>query len=549
MRKTYGYIPNEVDIKAIGGFRDIVDRRAQTCPDVAVFSYCDASTCEKVAVGPEEFKRQRDALSVFLHEQGLRRSNIALLGPNSYQWILAQHAIVASDNVVAMLPASLEPASIIDLGVSSNVEAVFASKKLADVAAKIQEQVGAKVFCLEDIADYVDEGTALMARGMTEGATLELDVNEPAFISYTSGTTGRSKGVVLSQENLIANNVLAVQNGRFAGNGVCIVPLSHLLGVGGAQLVSLLSDGTFHINDNIRYMYRDFAMGNPALLFLVPMIAQSMIDVLWRSIRKSGREQEVRELIAQNEERGNVSFEERRAMFSQDLAIFGTSLDLLVCGGAPVPGELFDAWAQFGVTLLQGYGITECSPVLAVDTYSCVKPGSVGRLIPGEEVKIDRPDSEGIGEICVKGPHVMLEYYNMEQATAEAMEDGWFHTGDLGYLDEDLYLFITGRIKNLIILSNGENVSPEELEALMGKCPAVQEVVAYEKQDYIAVMVYPNEEIVQSEGVAEAQRMVRAFVSELNEGLAIFKRIRFVEFRNTPFARTPMKKIKRTDIA
>ena len=207
--------------------------------------------------------------------------------------------------------------------------------------------------------------------------------------------------------------------------------------------------------------------------------------------------------------------------------------------------QVINGFEDFGIPIQEGYGITECSPVLAVNPDENIKQGTVGLALPGHEIMIENPNEKGIGEICAKGPSVMLGYYNMEEETAKALKNGWFHTGDLGFLDEDDYLTITGRIKNLIILSNGENISAEELEAKLYYCKAIAEVVVYEKEDKIAAMIYLDKDFITTNKIADGQEYVRNFVNEYNKTASTTKKINELSFRNEPFEKTATQKIKR----
>lgn len=259
-------------------------------------------------------------------------------------------------------------------------------------------------------------------------------------------------------------------------------------------------------------------------------------DVRKRSGRRSG----------ENDRRGDVSDQEKRELFREELALFGGKLRRIVSGSAPLSMKHYEGFRDFGIIIYEGYGITECAPVLSVNPTRLVKPGSVGRALRGVQVMIDDPNGDGEGEICAKGANVMQGYWRMDRETREAMRGGWFHTGDIGCVDRDGFIYITGRIKNLIILSNGENVSPEELEKYILQCAAVKEVVVYEKEAAIAAMIYPNTDAAEADGGAEVRQGIRDFISGLNRNLPVYKRIHTVEFRDVPFERTSTNKIKRS---
>ena len=291
-------------------------------------------------------------------------------------------------------------------------------------------------------------------------------------------------------------------------------------------------------------MLDDIREARPELLILVPLFLETMYNSIWKGLRAKGIESQIKALIDKNNAEG-VSDEAKREMFKDILAAFGGRLTRIVSGGAPLNIRLYEGFKDFGIEVINGYGITETSPVLGINRMELNKPESVGMLVAGEEVKIDNPDENGDGEICARSTSVMLGYYKDEARTAEALRDGWFYTGDKGFLDEDDYIHINGRIKNLIILANGENVSPEELEGMLYENEAVMEVLVYEKDGKITAEILPDEDYLKRNSIEDGEAYIRKFISDLNRELAVYKRIGTVVFRDTPFERTSSKKIKR----
>jgi len=296
----------------------------------------------------------------------------------------------------------------------------------------------------------------------------------------------------------------------------------------------------------MRYMMNDIQSARPEILFIVPLFVQTLYGAFRRFLKAKGLDKQIDAMIEENNRRGNVSMEEKRKMFAEVLAFFGGRLSRIVSGGAPLDMISYRGFYDLGITVLNGYGITECSPVLAVNPEEGNKPESVGKVIPELEVRIEGRDENGFGEICVKGPTVMLGYFENEEENAKALIDGWFHTGDKGWIDDDDHLYVCGRIKNLIILANGENVSPEELEdKIYQNIKEVAEVVVFEKAGRITAQVFINEEYVAENGIGDPQKAVNDGIYKLNLELAVYKRIGAVEFRDTPFEKTTSKKIKR----
>ncbi|MBQ2048388.1 MAG: AMP-binding protein, partial [Schwartzia sp.] len=293
-------------------------------------------------------------------------------------------------------------------------------------------------------------------------------------------------------------------------------------------------------------MMNDILAGKPEILFIVPLFVQTLYNAFRKFLKAKGLADKIDAMIAENNRKGNVTAAEKRAMFAEVLTFFGGRLSRIVSGGAPLDMESCNGFADFGITVLNGYGITECSPVLAVNPVVNNKPESVGKVIKSLEVKIENPDENGYGEICAKGSSIMLGYYKNDAENAKSLIDGWFHTGDKGWMDDEDYLYICGRIKNLIILANGENVSPEEIEGFIyQQIKAVAEVVVYDKNGHITAQIFKNDDYIQENGIEDAENYIRDAISALNLKLAIYKRIAEVEFRDTPFDKTTSKKIKR----
>ena len=521
-------------------YRGLLNKRISEAPDVPLFISRDHSAGTELKVMPEEFLRQVNCFSAWLAEQGYSRDHIAVLGDNSYQWILTMFSVICSNNVLVPLDKGLEYATLEVLTGRSHSKALFYSAAYEEKALKLAEKHGLKLYKLEETALYVETGEKF-----GDVKPIETDDEALAILMYTSGTTGVSKGVMLSQKNILTNIEFARKQSDFSGDSVYLLPLNHIYGLGSSLLITIIADGTVTINSNLRYMLKDLQASKPEILFLVPLFLEMLYANIWKGLHANGLEDKIKAAIEANRKKGNVSNEVKRGMFKDILAAFGGRLTRIVSGGAPLNTKLYEGFKDFGIEVLNGYGITECSPVLAVNCLDLNKPESVGRMVAGSEIMIDSPDKDGNGEICVKAPFVMLGYYEAEEENRKALIDGWFHTGDKGYLDEDGYVYVCGRLKNLIILSNGENVSPEEIENMLYDDPAIAEVVVYEKNGGIAAQIFINEEYAAASGKAEGEKHIRDFISGLNRELAVYKRINTVEFRDTPFERTSSKKIKR----
>lgn len=527
---------------------ELIDNRIASAGDVALYTFTDYQSGVRTVIMPEEFRQQYRAIGTWLSENGFCRSHIGIMADNSYEWILTMWAIICSNNVLVALDKSLEEETTSKMLDFSDTTLLFYSAAYEKKARSLEEKLGIRIYPLENYRELVETGTALMAEGKDGCTRQKLDENAPALFMFTSGTTGNNKCVMLSQRNIISNTVCTREQMSLNYDIVYLLPLHHILGLNVAHLPYIISGKTIHINRSMRDMFRDIQTENPEMLIGVPMFAEIYYKLVWNHIKSSGLEEKVRAMLEQNRSKPELTARERREMFRDAISVLGDRLVGVITGGSPIESKYYDGFREFGIELIEGYGITECSPIISVNFIGGNKPGSVGRILLDCEVRIDQPNDRGEGEICVKGPNVMLGYYKDEKATADAIRDGWFHTGDIGYIDDDDYLYICGRIKNLIILSNGENVSPEELEAKIVECPAVKEVVVYDKGGRIAAQVFVDPEYTPEAPDSDPKEEVRLFMEKLNQGLAAFKQIMVTEFREVPFERNASKKIIRSSV-
>jgi len=513
--KSYPLYPHPV----LNNFRQLLDWRAGETPDGIAFQYKDKSRL--VSVTYAQFCAEADALAAFFYAQGFCDAKIAVLGENSYTWILTYFAAVLSGNVIVPIDKELPTEDMISLLQRCGAKALVYSPSYEDVAQAA-----------------ITDGTIGEAFGMAKLPAILKSRNNPApaptddsavcAIIYTSGTTGAPKGVMLTQKSLMTDTVAACQNVYIAGGSLLTLPLHHTFAFTTSVLAMLVYGVPISINKSLRTFQADMRTYKPQNMFLVPLYVETLYKGIWKAAREKNKERLLRVLIKASNLLRKCGLDLRRKLFRSVLEQFGGKLDLIVCGGAFLEQRYIDGMEDMGIQVLNGYGITECSPVVAVNRNRWAKPGSIGLPLPCCEVQIQD------GEICVKGSLVMAGYFQDKAATAAAVQDGWFRTGDLGYLDEDGFLFITGRKKNLIILSNGKNVSAEELEAQILQIAGVEEVIVYGEDGHITAEIFsgtPN-------GIQEE-------IMVLNQKLPPYKRIQQVKFRETPFEKTTTRKIKR----
>ena len=467
---------------------------------------------------------------------------IALIGENSYEWILTYFAIVNGGNIVLPLDKELPAPDIVNLLKHSGAEVFIYSDDYSDVAEYVRENA-------ESIRDYVnlnqvsglaEQGTQAIESGNTVFEDCVIDDNEVAALLYTSGTTGSAKGVMLSHKNLACDAVAACQHVGIFGSNMLVLPLHHSFGLVAAVCSMLLKGSEIFINSSLKNVLADLQKYQPSNMFLVPLFVETFYKKVWETAAKQGKDKLLKTMISVSNVFLKIGIDARRVLFKSVIHSFGGNLKLIVSGGAPLDPKYIEGFRELGITILNGYGITECAPIVAVNRNEYNRDGSVGAVLPCCEVRIAEPDDEGNGEIYVRGENVMLGYYKNEDATREAFDNGWFNTGDIGYLDKDGFLFISGRKKNLIILGNGKNVYPEEIENELLRFEYISETVVYAEDGAIVAEVYFD-----PESAADCAERLDGDILRLNKMLPIYKNIGKIRVRDTEFPKTTTKKIKR----
>ena len=484
-----------------------------------------------------------DQAGTWLLRQGFRSSNIAILGENSTEWVLTYFGVVNSGNVAVPLDTGLAADELAELVKHCECKAVFYSDRYAKTAGSFAEPIDGHeplmTFRIEDIYEHAEEGRKLIGSGCTDFADISVDSDTLASIVYTSGTSGKKKGVMLTHGNL-ASDAVATCKCVNAGSAQLLLPLHHTFSWASAMFAIFLYNRDLHISKNLRRILQDMQTYRPQNVSSVPMMAEMLYKGIRSNARKLKQENRIRRGITLSRLLMRFGIDKRRTIFRKIREYFGGSIELIICGGAPFDIEIQKALYDIGINVICGYGITECSPVVAVNRNKDFRLGSVGKPLPCNRVRIDEPDENGIGEICVSGSNVMKGYYKDPEATAESFDGEWFRTGDYGRLDKDDFLYITGRKKNLIILANGENISPEELEEKLQRIEYVNEVVVYEDSGKITAEFYLDEK-----AYPEARGRIDGDVKRFNRSVSQSRRIGNIRLRDIPFEKTTTLKIKR----
>lgn len=504
-------------------------------------------------------------------KMGLKGKRVAVIGDTSPQWICTYMGALASGTIIIPMDKELEIVQIEKFLEMVEADAVVYSKSFNEkFVGTIENHPTLKRF----IPLVVDEKTepsdkilpfsdflALGQNNLDEGYTIGMVENreEMCEMLFTSGTTGTSKCVMLSQKNIFAAVSAAIETVCFTPDDiiVSVLPIHHtyeLMCLLAAQAYGMMTG----INDSLRHVMKNFKLFQPTGLVLVPMFVNTMYKRIWSEAERTGKAKVLKMALKASKALRKVGIDMRKTLFKSVLDAFGGKLDHIICGGAKLNPDLIVAFEDFGISVFEGFGITECSPLVSVTPYYARKLGAIGPNVPCCSVRIDpngeeTPEGYPMGEVQVKGDNVMIGYYNNPEANASVFtEDGWFCTGDVGYLDNDGYIYITGRIKFVIVLENGKNVFPEEIEEYLDTIETISEccVIGRKSSDsdeiVLTAVVYPDytkfDKDVDDDTVKET---IRKAINVTNKKLPTYKQIKAIEIRKTEFEKTTTKKIKR----
>lgn len=505
-----------------------------------------------------------NALGTKLLDMGLKGHHIAIIGENSYSWIVSYLAIINGVGVAVPLDKELTDEDITKLLIQCDADAVVCSNTFVEsIKSSLLKCPNIKTCVVMNpnkdnegfhaISHLVEEGTQLLSNGNNEYVDASIDRDKMCEIVFTSGTTGANKGVMLSHKNIatVVNGALAYINP--SDTSFSVLPISHTYECSCHILGGILSGITICINNSLKRVADNLNLFKPNFSIMVPLFLESMYRKIWKVSKENNLDGHLRYGIKVSNLIRKIGIDMRRLYFKPVLDSFGGNLSQIVSGGAPLQPEIGKCLTDLGIEILNGYGITECAPLVSTNSELWKKKGSVGRIIPGCRVKIDNPDKKGVGEILVKGDNVMLGYYKDIKNTKESFtKDGWFKTGDLGSLDRHNFLYINGRKKNLIVLSNGKNIHPEEVEeTIIKKLPYVKEVVVYSPtakngiQDTITASIHVDKEYFIDKESSFIDNKLNQDIKILNRNLPVYKRITNVMRQESEFEKTSTRKIKR----
>lgn len=517
------------------------------------------------AYQPVSFNRYRDevdALGTALLAKGFGGKRLIVSGENCYSWVTAYMAVICGVGVVVPVDKEIPAEEIANIAKVSEAAAIIYSDKISEKVACLPEDVTR--ICFDDLPALIEEGKQLLESGNHAYLEAQIDAHALSSLIFTSGTTGVSKGVMLSHRNICFNLSEMCQMVYIDDNDtfLSVLPLHHAYECTCGFLCQVYRGSTVAFSEGLRYITKNMQEVHPTMINCVPLLLETMYNKVWANIRKQGLEKKVKAMIKLTNAipSSKSRAAAKRKIFSKIHESFGGKLRMLISGGASVDPVILKGLRDLGISALQGYGLTECAPLAALNRDTFYNDRSAGLATPNSILDIYDMQDDGTGEVRYKGDNIMLGYYNEPELTAEVIKDGWFYTGDLGYMDKDGFLHITGRKKNVIVTSNGKNIFPEELETYLGRTPFVAEsvIVGYinpKKKDYdIVALIYPdNDRLTEVYGkdytAEQVENEMKKAVAEVNGIVQSYKRIETYLIRDTEFPKNTSRKIKRAGLA
>ena len=545
--------------------RDLIERAGDMYSEKKAYSYRVKPTDKEIiTVNFTELRDDVRGLTTELISRGFSGKHCVVLGKMSYNWALSYFSLLAAGAVIIPLDRDWLARDLADTAIKAEADFLFCDADVADKAELIcaESSGGITPVYLSEIENG-ERLEALIEAGKEKFKATpeiyfnnEIDPDKMSILVFTSGTTGKGKGVMLTQHAVLSDMADSIQFIDFSDKTVSVLPPHHTFG-SSVMLTGHASIGSeIYISAGIRYVQKELKEQKPGHLVMVPLYLETFYRKINANIKDQGKEKLVARMMKISNFLLKIGIDLRKVFFKQIRAAFGGELKTVISGGAALNKEIVDFFNAIGITTLNGYGITECAPIIAVNHNKKNRPGSVGPVLEIDTVKIDDPNEDGEGEICVKGSNVMLGYYKDEEATRDAFDDqGFFRTGDYGKIGKDGGLYITGRKKNLIILSNGKNVYPEEIENELIAVPGILDIVVYEGQskrgaEYNAIVaeVFTDSEFMKKNGIEDVKAYLQPFVNDYNRTAVPYKKIAILKVRTEDFPKNTLRKIMRFKI-
>ena len=541
--------------------RALVEWGAEEYGNDTVYSFRPNPRADIVKKTFIEFREDVRALASEFLAMGCAGRHCVIIGKLSYEWALTYYAMLSIGGVLIPLDRDWQAEDLAATVERADAEFLFCDADLKEKAAVIEGKVS---FAAPTVYLGGKEGDVTLA-SLTEAGRAKfdadpdaylnapIDVNAMALLVFTSGTTGKGKGVMLSQNAILSDLSSVIPYMNFGKKTVGVLPPHHTFGSSVMLIGHMMIGSEIYISGGLRYVAKELKEQEPEHLVIVPLYLETFYRRIMANLKEKKKEKLVARMIKISNVLLKVGIDLRAKLFGEIRAAFGGKVKMIISGGAPINPEILNFFEAIGISTLNGYGITECAPIIAVNRSKNPVRGSVGHVLDIDTVKIDNPNEDGEGEIWVTGPNVMLGYFKDEAATKDAItEDGYFKTGDYGKLDKNNVLYITGRKKNLIILSNGKNVYPEEIENELVATPGVIDIIVYEGQskrgmehNAIVAEVYPDNDYIQKNNITDIKAHLQKYVDDYNRNAVPYKKIGVLKVRDTEFPKNTLRKIMR----
>ncbi|MBF1134138.1 MAG: AMP-binding protein [[Eubacterium] brachy] len=560
------------EVRDVENLRELIDGSVERFSQRPAFMVKDKTKGKFVSISYKKMQEDIRSLGTSLINLGLRGRKIAVIGENSYYWAISYFAIANGVGVVVPIDRELKEKEVANLLKRAEVSAVIYSKKMKKVMDEVLEDRELRktlTYPIQmDLSDDEDgrislrrllsHGMDLLDNGDRKYLDVEVDSDALAVLLFTSGTTGLAKGVMLSHRNIVSNTVNMSKYVKIidGGVGLSVLPMHHTYEMTCHVITGLYQGMSIAICEGLKYIQKNLVEAQVNVMLAVPLIFEMMHKKILSKAKESGKDKTLRRMMNISRKfklynKGNIT----RRLFSNVHNVTGGKISQFIAGGAAINPQVIEDYEAMGFPIFQGYGMTECSPIIAVNKDRYSKAAAAGLPLPGTEVKIYNPDEKGIGEIICRGPSVMLGYYRDDDATREALRNGWLHTGDYGYFDQDGFLYVSGRKKSVIITKNGKNIFPEEVEFYLTESEYIEEALVHGidglRNDDVIIKaeIFPNYPLFENENpeVSEdyIEEKIGEIIEKINDTVPKYKRIKRYYIRKTEFEKTTTKKIKR----
>lgn len=552
------------EVVKITTIKELMELCVKDAAKQIAIEYRDEKNKENIIkVTYEEFQNDTFHLGTALSNINMTSNHIAVIGDNSYKWLTVYLTVLKSDGVIVPIDKELTAKEIINVLKSSESEVLFYAKKYEQYIEEFKKELpNIKYFIGFDVENDTDNilsydkfkalGKEKYEAGDKSYKSIEHnDTNKLKMLVYTSGTTGNPKGVMLTEHNLVSVVYYGLQVADIKTRCLSVLPYHHTYEAVAGILVALHKHSTICINDSLKNVLKNLNTFKPDYIYVVPAFTEKFYKSIWSNAEKTGKDKLLKIMIPVSNGLRKIGIDLRGLLFKSVHDAFGGNLREIVCGGAPIRPEIGKFFNDIGMLLLNGYGISECSPLVSVNREQLNDPSTVGTILPCCEIEIRNPNADGDGEIWVKGDIVMMGYYKEPEKTAKVLKDGWFNTEDYGRVNKKGQLIINGRKKNVIVLNNGKNIYPEEIENYVLRVPYVQEtIVKAVKNDAgqevsLCAEVFLNKEKVEEMGIENVEETLKKDIAKATKELPVWKRVTKTEIRKTEFHKTTTNKIKR----